>query len=192
MALPPGQFSRNSDHLEPLVIIVTVKINEPAPDFTLPALDGDLVRLGSLRGKIVILNFWSCECPHAERTDRDLMAMFVQWRDEVVLLPVASNSIESAPALEEAARRRRLPPVLMDAGHFVADLYEAETTPHVFVIDRDGVLRYRGAVDNASFLQRRPTRFFLEEAVEALLAGRLPETAETPAYGCAIVREALE
>src|SRR5512140_3041901 len=46
----------------PLVIIISVRKNEPAPDFVLPDLNGDLVRLSDLWGKIVILNFWSCEC----------------------------------------------------------------------------------------------------------------------------------
>jgi len=118
--------------------------------------------------------------------------MLVQWQDEVVLLPVAPNSIESVQAVREAAQVRRLPPVLLDAGHHVADLFQAVTTPHIFVIDREGILRYAGGVDNTSFRLRRPTRFYLDEAVEALLAGRLPEVAETPAYGCAIVREAVE
>jgi hypothetical protein len=59
----------------------------------------------------------------------------------------------------------------------------------VFVVDRDGILRYRGAVDDITFRQRQATRFFLREAVEALLAGRQPDVGETPAYGCAIVRE---
>ena len=167
-------------------------INEPAPDFELPDLSGNRVQLSDLRGKIVILNFWSCECPHSERTDRQIMAMLVQWDDDVVLLPVAANQIETPQAIAEAARARRLPPVLIDAGHWLADLYEAQTTPHVFLIDRDGVLRYMGAVDDVSFRQRRPTRFYLDEAVEALLDGHLPPVAETPAYGCAIVREAVE
>lgn len=169
-----------------------MEINGPAPDFELPDLGGTLHRLRDYRGKIVIVNFWSCECPHAERTDRAIMAMFVQWSEEVVLLPVASNRIESPEALAEAARIRRLPLVLVDGEDVVADLYEALTTPHVFVIDRDGILRYRGAVDDVAFRVRKPTRFFLDEAVEALLAGRLPALAETPAYGCTIVREAVE
>ena len=167
-------------------------INEPAPDFQLPDLYGDLVQLRDFRGKIVIINFWSCECPHSERTDRELMAMLVQWREDVVLLPVAANRIETPRAIAEAARLRRLPPVLMDSGHAVADLYQAVTTPHVFIIDRDGILRYAGAVDDTSFRQRRPTRFYVDEAVEALLDGRLPAVAETQAYGCTIVREAVE
>ena len=72
--------------------------------------------------------------------------------------------------------------VLMDTEHIVADLYEAVTTPQVFIIDREGVLRYGGAVDDVSFRQRRPTRFYVDEAVEALLDGRLPAVAQTPAY----------
>jgi len=169
-----------------------VEINSPAPDFELPDLGGALHRLHDCRGKIVIVNFWSCECPHAERTDHAIVAMLVQWSEEVVLLPVASNRIESPEALAEAAKIRRLPLVLVDGEDVVADLYGAQTTPHVFVIDRDGILRYRGAVDDVTFRVRKPTRFFLDEAVEALLVGRLPALVETPAYGCTIVREAVE
>ena len=169
-----------------------MEINGPAPDFELPDLDGTLHRLGDYRGKIVIVNFWSCECPHSERTDRAIMAMFVQWREDVVLLSIAANRIESVEAVAEAAKTRHLPLVLMDRDDRVADLYEAQTTPHVFVIDREGILRYRGAVDDVAFRVRKPTRFFLDEAVEALLDGRLPALAETPAYGCTIVREAVE
>ena len=73
--------------------------------------------------------------------------------------------------------------------HVVADLYEAVTTPHIFVVDRWGILRYRGAVDDFTFRQRKVSRSFLKEAVDALLAGRVPELQETIAYGCAIVRE---
>ena len=117
------------------------------------------------------------------------MACLVQWGGEVVLLSIAANRSESAQMVEEAAKTRSIPTVLMDAGHVVADLYEAVATPHVFVIDREGILRYRGAVDDVTFRQRKATRFFLEEAVEALLDGRDPALEETRAYGCAIVRE---
>lgn len=166
-----------------------MQINQPAPDFELPDLDGRLHRLSDYRGRIVIVNFWSAECPHAERADRSMMACLVQWGAEVELLPIAANRNESLQALREAARKRHLPRVLLDAQHEVADLYEAVVTPHVFVMDRMGILRYRGAVDDVTFRRRTATRFYLEEAVEALLAGRLPDLSETPAYGCAIVRE---
>lgn len=118
--------------------------------------------------------------------------MCVQWQDDVVLLSVASNRIESPEALAEGARTRRLPLVLSDREHHVADLYGAQTTPEVFVLDRDGILRYRGAVDDVKFTQRKPTRFYVDEAVEALLDGHLPALAESAPHGCAIVREAVE
>ena len=166
-----------------------MNLNESAPDFELPDIHGALHRLSNYRGKIVVVNFWSCECPHCERTDQALMAMSVQWAQAVVLLSIASNRSESTQSIEEAAKTRRLPIVLIDADHFVADLYGAQTTPHVFVIDRNGFLRYRGAVNDVTFRQRKTTRFFLDEAVEALLEGHFPALAETPAYGCTIVRE---
>lgn len=166
-----------------------LSINELCPDFELPDLQGVPHKLSDYRGKIVIVNFWSAECPHSERTDRLLMARLVQWAADVEMLSIAANQNESLQMLEEAAKTRRLPTVLIDAKHIVADLYQAQATPHVFVLDREGILRYRGAVDNVTFRQRKATRFFLEEAVEALLDGRLPELTEMPAYGCTIVRE---
>lgn len=166
-----------------------LSINELCPDFELPDLQGVHHKLSDYRGKIVIVDFWSAECPHSERTDRSLMACLVQWAADVEMLSIAANQNESLQMLEEAAKTRRLPTVLIDAKHIVADLYQAQATPHVFVLDREGILRYRGAVDNVTFRQRKATRFFLEEAVEALLDGRLPKLTEMPAYGCTIVRE---
>lgn len=117
------------------------------------------------------------------------MACLVQWGVDVAMLSIAANRSESIVSVAEAANARRLPRVLIDAEHVVADLYEAVSTPQVFIVDRDGVLRYRGAVDDVTFRKRQATRFFLEEAVESLLEGHLPTLTETPAYGCAIVRE---
>jgi peroxiredoxin len=166
-----------------------VPLNQPAPDFELPDLHGNLHRLSEYRRKIVIVDFWSAECPHSERTDHYLLELVAGWKGDVALLSVAANRSESRQVVEEAATTRRLPVVLIDAEQSVADLYQAVTTPHVFVIDRDGSLRYRGAVDDITFRQRTATRFFLRDAVEALLRGELPDLAESPAYGCAIVRE---
>jgi peroxiredoxin len=166
-----------------------MQLNQPAPDFELPDLQRNLHRLSDYRGRIVIINFWSCECPHSERADRSTMACLVQWGGEVELLSIASNRNESAECIEEAIKARRLPRVLLDAEHAVADLYAAITTPHAFVVDRNGILRYRGSVDDVKFRHPTATRFFLEEAVELLLEGHLPTLAETPAYGCTIVRE---
>jgi peroxiredoxin len=168
---------------------LSIQINQPVPDFELPDLDNKLHHLTDYLGKIIILNFWSCECPHSERTDKAIMSMFVQWRDDVVMLSIASNRNENVEEIKNVSKARRLPTVLIDTECFVADLYEAQTTPHVYVIDREGILRYRGAVDDVKFRQKTPTRFFLDEAIESLLDRQLPSITESPAYGCTIVRE---
>lgn len=139
------------------------------------------------REQIVILNFWSAECPHAERTDRAILACLPKWGAEVALLTIACNNNESDELVAEAARRRGLPLVLRDADHSVTKRYQALTTPHVFVLDRQGILRYRGAVDDVNLRNRQASRFYLQEAVEALLSGARPEIEETPPFGCAIV-----
>jgi peroxiredoxin len=166
-----------------------MEINQPVPDFALSDLYGKVHRLSDYRGRIVIVNFWSCECPHSKRTDKAIMSMFVQWSEDVSMLSIASNRNESVEEIRTASESRRLPTVLLDADCQVADLFDAQTTPHVFVVDRAGILRYRGAVDDVAFRQRIPTRFFLDMAVESLLAGQLPAERESPAYGCSIVRE---
>lgn len=166
-----------------------MQINVPVTDFQLHDLQGKLHTLRDYRGRVVILNFWSCECPHSERADGLIMRWLEEWAGEVELLSIAANRNESVQRVEEVSKARNLPTVLLDAEHAVADLFEAVTTPHVFVVDRDGILRYRGAVDDVTFRQREATRFFLKKAVDALLEGRLPDLAESPAYGCAIVRE---
>jgi peroxiredoxin len=169
--------------------MILMQLNQPAPEFELPDLQGIPHRLSDYRGRIVIVNFWSAECPHSERIDRYMLSLLEQWKGQVVILSIAANRNESAQVMAEAAKTRRIPRVLLDAEHVVADLYEALTTPHIFVVDREGTLRYRGAADNITFRQRQAIRFFLQEAVDALLQGRLPELTETPAYGCVIVRE---
>lgn len=166
-----------------------MQLNEPAPDFELPDLRGNFHRLSDYRGRIVVVNFWSAECPYSERTDRVMLNSLVQWGDGVVLLSIAANRDESSLMVEEAAKTRHIPTVLIDAEQVVADLYEAAVTPHVFVVDRQGILRYRGAVDDVKFRQPKPTHLYLEEVVDALVDGRKPALEETPAYGCAIIRE---
>jgi peroxiredoxin len=164
-----------------------MQLNQPVPELDLPDLDGQLHRLSDYRGKIVVINFWSAECPWSERTDRSLLATLRQLPEQVALLPVASNENEPEEQLREVAPQRGITLVLRDSGGRAARLYDARTTPHAFVLDPTGILRYRGAVDDVTFRQRVASRWYVEEAVEALLEGRLPAVQETPPYGCALV-----
>ncbi len=164
-----------------------IPTGRPTPDFTLPDLNGREHRLQDYRGRIVILNFWSAECPWSARADESLLARVEDWGDRVALLPIASNFNEPLALLRRVSRERGLPLVLHDAEGRVASLYGAQTTPHLFVMDPQGVLRYQGALDDVTFRKREPEVPFLIQAVEAVLAGREPDPLETQPYGCTLV-----
>lgn len=165
--------------------------NQPAPDFSLPDLSGQSHSLDDYRGQVVLLNFWSAECPHAARVDNELLADLRQWGSRVRLIAIASNAHEPRELIARMAVERGLPLVLHDPQGEAADRYAAQTTPHLFLIDGSGILRYQGAYDDSTFRQRTPMRFYVRQAVQALLDGQSPDPAETSPYGCAIVRHVL-
>lgn len=169
-------------------IVSKLITGNPAPLFELTDLHGRLVSLAGLRGKIVLLNFWSCECPWAKRADEMLAAWQAGWGERVAWVSLASNANESAAAIASAADERQLPLVLQDAGQIAADAYGAVTTPHIFVIDAEGMLRYQGGIDDKTFRKRTATHQYVFETVEALLNGVQPPVAEADPYGCTIVR----
>lgn len=165
-----------------------ISLNQPAPVFSLPDLDGVMLALGDQRGGIVVLNFWSVECPWAERADQELLTLMPGWGHDVTLWSIASNTNESEEQIRQVAASRGLPLVLCDNRSRVADLYGAQTTPHLYVVDGEGVLRYQGGLDDVTWRQRTPTHFYLKEAVASVLAGRQPDPGSTRPYGCTIVR----
>jgi len=168
-----------------------VEINQPAPDFSLPDLDGQLHCLSDFRGRIAVVEFWSAECAWVERVDQALLPLLRSWAGRVDLLTVVADPGEDRALLASAALQRGLQFVLR-AGPEVLDAYAVEVTPHFFVVDADGILRYSGGFDDVTFRHRNPTRSYLREAVEALLSGRLPNPMLTSAYGCAVVRQTPE
>lgn len=166
-----------------------INLDELAPDFTLSDLDDNLHTLSDRRGKIVIINFWSAECPWSLRADDALASVRQDWGENVLLWSIASNKNESLSDLKKAAAERGLQTVLLDSGNVVADLFEAVTTPHFFVIDEEGLLRYKGALDDVTFRQRTASKSYLLDAIAALLGGNHPDLAESAGYGCSIVRD---
>ncbi len=172
--------------------ITPLSVGSLAPDFSLTdVLSGETYTLGALRGEMVVLNFWSGECPWSRLYDEYFARRGVEWAEQGIwLLHISSNANETAPDIEEAAYELGINmPVLHDPANAVADAYGALTTPHVFLISPHGRIAYQGAVDDRTFRQREPTVNYLDAAIEAVLAGRTPNPANTPAYGCAIVRD---
>lgn len=169
------------------IMETVIKTGSPAPNFTLYSLDGRKYTLESLRGKTIVLNFWSAECPWSARADQTLKRMLKTWGKQVVVLTLASNANETREMLQQAAEQREIPHLLLDSDQQVSRLYGAQITPQVYVIDQQGLLRYQGAFDDANFRNPEPTCNYLWDAVETTLAGKIPAPGERPAYGCTIV-----
>ncbi len=164
------------------------RIGEPAPSFKLADLDGKQRSLDDWRGSIVVLNFWSAECVHSRRTDEVLEELARGWGSDVLLCYIAANDSEGNDLVRQVADGGKVAHLLRDQDNRVADSYGAITTPHVFVIDSEGVLRYSGGLDDVSLRQRTPTRNYLIKAVRAIKNGQDPDPSETEPFGCAIVR----
>ncbi len=167
-------------------------LNRLAPDFTLPIVDGGRLSLSDLRGYVVIINFWSAECAWSRRADVLLVYRALTWESKGVrIVGIASNynELESQIRYETQSRHLRYP-VVMDFDHRVADLYRAETTPHFFVLDRQGLARYIGALDDATQEVRDARTLFLDKSVNALLNNRDPDLPCTIPYGCGLPRPA--
>jgi peroxiredoxin len=170
------------------------EVGEKAPLFSLDSLTGGEYSLERSKGKVVVLTFWSAECPWSRKADEYIKSQgySAEWGDEVVHWRIASNANETEAELKEAAAERQVEPVLLDTNNEVADLYGAMTTPHVYVVDSQGVLRYAGALNDATWREPEPTKDYLGEAVTAAKKGLSPEPAETPGRGCTIVRYKLD
>ncbi len=165
-----------------------IKIGEQAPVFQLHGLEGGSHSLKDYLGRIVVLNFWSAECDWCKRVDEEVIHNLDTWKDQVMVLWIASNANESLDLVEKTAAERKLPTVLIDEALKVADIYGAQTTPHFFILDRVGKLRYQGAWDNITFRQRKATQVYVPMVIEALMHDEAPEVTSTPVYGCTLVR----
>ncbi len=167
--------------------ITPLALGQVVPDFSLSDLDGVQYTLNQFHGRLRVVYFWSAECPWVERCDTQMAAMQKTWGEAVVFLPVASNAQETEAEQRQAAIERGLTLVLRDPDQIAARLFAAQTTPQCFLVDAEGVLRYRGALDDVTYRKKNAEHFYLSEAIRAVLAGEKPEKEETPAYGCAIV-----
>lgn len=161
-----------------------------APDFELPDQDGAAHRLSDLRGKVVVLEWTNPECPFVQRHyDARTMhrAREALPADRAVWLAVDSTHFHGPDDARTWRTERAISwPILQDPSGRVGHLYGARTTPHLFVVDAQGVLRYAGAVDDDPHGEKdRPTVHPLLVA-HALLAGEPPPDARTDPYGCSV------
>lgn len=172
-------------------------VGELAPDFALPDENGEEHRLSDHRGKTVVLEWFNMECPYVQRHYKegtfDKILKDFGGTDEIVWLAIDTTYNHSAQTTsdwkEEANQEREFDyPVLQDPSGEVGRIYEAKTTPHLFVIDAEGVLQYMGGIDDDPRGRTAPEERtnYVRAALEAMRAGEPVETSEAQPYGCTV------
>lgn len=164
------------------------KFGEPLPDFSLRTLNGQPVSVASIvagkKGAVVVV--WSSTCSHCIRYDQ-YFNTFEERHPDLGLLIVSSRNAEELDSVRRAASQRNLKfPIVHDPASQVAGQWFTRQTPRAFLLDANGALLYRGAVDNYKYSDDPEYIPYLEPAVEQFLQGQPVEKQETASYGCAI------
>lgn len=174
-------------------------IGAAAPDFALPDHDGTIRRLSEFRGSVVVLEWTNHDCPFVRKhyNSGNMQALQALAKEKgVVWLSMASSpegeqGFVTGPQARELTESRRASPtaVLLDHRSVAARAYAATVTPHMYVIDAAGMLRYMGAIDSIRSARvedvARAEPLF-RDAMLAVVEGRAPAQPVTQAYGCAI------
>ena len=177
-------------------------INTQAPNFATVNSYGQTIQLSDLRGSPVILEWTNHECPYVARhydennmqdVQKIARAAGIIWLSIISSTPGDQGHVSAAKANALTNTRGASPAhVLLDESGEVGMLYGAKTTPHMYMIDANGILRYKGAIDDIG----RGMQFFnasFEEAVNyvssqigELVAGQVLAVNSTTAYGCSV------
>ncbi len=174
----------------PALAAETAEIGKPAPAFTLKDEAGQEHSLAKYKGKIVVLEWTNPGCPFVQRHYRaDTMHNTLKGYDagKVVWLAVDSTA-SNTPEKSAAWKKEEGFPyaVLQDPDGTVGHAYAARTTPHMYVIDEKGVLRYAGAIDDDPRGKSATPANHVKTAVDALLSGKPVPASTTEPYGCSV------
>ena len=174
------------------------KIGEKAPAFKLKDLNGKEHSLSDFKGKTVVLEWFCPTCPfsggksgrsiHSTGQVKKLMADMKKADENAVYLLIDSSTAKMRMTPEQLIEKDKevvkqldiTAPILIDTDTKVAAAYGAKTTPHCYVIDGDGVLRYMGA-----FSDRAETNYVLK-AVTAIKNGSTVSPTEQRPWGCGV------
>jgi len=174
-------------------------IDKKAPEFTLKDANGKDHKLSDYVGKIVVLEWINYDCPQVKKHYREgtenMQALQKEVRDAGgVWLSVCSSAKGKQGNFEGEALLARIKKEKAEAGFYLVDdagkvcrAYKAMTTPHMYVIDAKGVLRYQGALDTAARTRKKDeilaAKNHVREAFKALRDGKDVATTETRPYG---------
>jgi peroxiredoxin len=171
-------------------------IDKKAPDFTLKNAKGEDVKLSTFAEKYVVLQWVNYDCPYVKKhyEGGNMTGLEKKYREkEVVWLQICSSAEGkegnfTGEALSERIKKEGDDAAfyLIDADGKVGRTYKAKCTPHMFVIDKKGVLRYQGAIDSVSSAKKEDIEKatnYVSASLDELLADKAVSTKETKPYG---------
>ncbi len=173
------------------------KIGDVATDFSLPNVDGEMVSLADFEESKGFVIIFTCNtCPYSVAYEDRIIALDKKYKSQGYPV-IAINPNDPAAAKGEAMsdmKQRALDkgftfPYLQDVGQEIYPQYGATKTPHVFVLQKEGddyIVRYIGAIDDSSRNPDKVKKRYVEQVVDALLAGESPSITKTKAIGCSI------
>ena len=179
--------------------LASPEIGAPAPAFEATTSGGETVSLSEFRGRTVVLEWTNDGCPFVQKhydtgnmqaTQEAVGAAGGVWLTVISSAPGKQGHVDGARADELTTARDAAPShVLLDESGEIGAVYGAKTTPHMYVIDGDGVLRYAGAIDDRPSADPKTVEGaenFALAAFNSVKAGESVETPSTKPYGCSV------
>lgn len=181
-------------------VFAAPQIGEPAPDFSVVDTQGNMHSLSDYAGQKVILEWTNHECPFVakhygagnmqqqQRTARD--EHDVVWLSVISSKPDAQGHVSPEKADELTESRDAYPnAVLIDESGDMGRAYDARVTPHMYIIDEEGILRYMGGIDSIPSADQEDipkATQYVTVALDELAAGEGISQTTTRPYGCTV------
>lgn len=170
------------------------KVGDTAQDFSLVNVKGKQVSLAGIKNaKGYIVVFTCNHCPYAKAYEQRIIELHKKYAPlGFPVVAINSNDKDVQPQdsydnMKKLAKKKKYPfNYVYDETQEIARTYGATRTPHVYVLDKDRVVRYIGAIDDNSEDPAMAKEHYVASAVDALLAGKDVATKETKAIGCGI------
>jgi len=110
-----------------------------APDFAVPALEGNIQHLSGFRGNIVLLNFWATWCPPCRAEMPSMETLYQAYKDQGLVILAVSSDVQGAAVVQPFMERYRLSfPALLDPRGRVGGMYGVRSIPTSYLLDRQG------------------------------------------------------
>ncbi len=184
------------------VVFADAEVGKSAPDFTLTDTQGKTHALKDLKGKTVVLEWLNFDCPFVKKHYKSGNMQKLQAAETAkgtVWLSVVSSAKGKQGYFEpkemnarQAKEKGKQTAILYDTDGKVGKAYGAKSTPHMFVIDKDGKIAYRGAIDDKDTTEVEDVataKNYVISALEDLRANRKIATTDTKSYGCGVKYE---